>query len=262
VRLEINQERLGPAKNFEKAIRMCKADVIALVDQDDRWKPHKLARLAEALAANPDAAYAFSDAEMENEAGSRVDDTLWQSFGLRDKLERFVGPAQLEMLLKRNFIPGAALAFRASFRDVIVPIPAGWMHDYWIALLGSTFSYGVPVAEPLFTYRLHDAQVCGLEKSLLDTIQTSLATGESDSRARLETFQQLENRIASVSSIARCPADRFEPIRQKALHLSSRVRIRSSTGLTRVLRALAEARTGRYRRFSRRHSLVRDLWPG
>jgi glycosyltransferase involved in cell wall biosynthesis len=262
VRVEVNEARLGPGRNFEKAIGICRGDIIVLSDQDDIWKPCKVKRLAAAFADHPDAVYAFSDADMVDDGAAPLGETLWEAVGLHEKLKSFSGRGQLEILLVREYITGATLGFRASFRNIVLPIPRGWMHDCWIALLGSTFSYGVPVDEPLLTYRLHDTQVCGLGKSLLDTIQVSLATGESDWRAKLESFQQLENRIASVSSIARCPADRFEPIRQKALHLSSRARIRSSAGSTRILRALAEARTGRYRRFSGWHSLVRDLWPG
>ena len=35
VRLDINQERLGSTRNFEKAIRVCNSDIIFLCDQDD-----------------------------------------------------------------------------------------------------------------------------------------------------------------------------------------------------------------------------------
>ena len=37
VRLEINTQNLGSTKNFEKAIRLCQGDLIALADQDDVW---------------------------------------------------------------------------------------------------------------------------------------------------------------------------------------------------------------------------------
>jgi len=49
VRIYRNGTRLGPTKNFEKAIKLCSGNVIALSDQDDVWMPHKLERLEEVL---------------------------------------------------------------------------------------------------------------------------------------------------------------------------------------------------------------------
>src|ERR1017187_9422113 len=42
VRLFQNSHTLGPAKNFEQAIRACNGDVICLADQDDIWRPNKI----------------------------------------------------------------------------------------------------------------------------------------------------------------------------------------------------------------------------
>ena len=49
VRIEINERRLGPLANFGKAIGLCRGDVVFLSDQDDIWKPHKMARMLELL---------------------------------------------------------------------------------------------------------------------------------------------------------------------------------------------------------------------
>src|SRR5260370_27009832 len=42
VRIFCNQETLGPARNFEKAIGLCDGEIISLCDQDDVWRPEKL----------------------------------------------------------------------------------------------------------------------------------------------------------------------------------------------------------------------------
>src|SRR6266704_3029265 len=49
VRLEINEQKLGSTKNFEKAIRLCHGEIIAPADQDDVWNPQKLSKLWRAL---------------------------------------------------------------------------------------------------------------------------------------------------------------------------------------------------------------------
>ena len=261
VHVDVNQERLGPAKNFEKAIALCQGDIIVFSDQDDIWKSYKLKRLGDTFQNHPDAVYAFSDAEMIREGAGALGDTLWQAVGLREKLERFSGAGQLEILLRRNYITGATLAFRASFRNVVLPIPSSWMHDYWIVLLGSTFSSGVPVPEPLLTYRRHASQVCGWrKKSYLQTIRDSLTAEEADWRAKVDHFRQFEERVAAVAVSVPYPADRRGLIQQKELHLARRARIRASSGFARVMGVLAEVWSGRYRRFSPSwHSIVRDL---
>ncbi len=49
LRYVVNPSRLGLVRNFERAISLCTGELIALADQDDLWKPHKLATLVENL---------------------------------------------------------------------------------------------------------------------------------------------------------------------------------------------------------------------
>jgi glycosyltransferase involved in cell wall biosynthesis len=261
VRAEVNKARLGPAKNFEKAIGRCQGDIIVLADQDDIWKPNKLKRLVETFENHPNAMYAFSDAEMIGDGAAALGDTLWHAVGLRDKLEEFSGSRQLEILLKRNYITGAALAFRASFRNIVLPIPTGWIHDYWIVLLGSAFSYGVPVPECLLMYRRHANQVFGWrKKTFLQVVKDSLATNEGDWRRKVDEFRQLEERVATAPAPLHCPADRQTLVQQKVLHLARRASIRASSGFSRIRGVVAEVLSGRYRRFSPDwYSIIRDL---
>jgi hypothetical protein len=260
VRVFSNQERLGPAKNFEKASRLCTGDIIILADQDDVWKPQKVARLLEAFEQHPEAMYAFSDAEMVDQGGASLGETLWEAISFRQRLDEFSGPGQLKLLLKKNLITGAAMAFRASFRDIVLPIPSGWMHDYWIALLGSALAYGVPISEPLFQYRRHATQVVGWRKqTFLQVCKTSLAVGQEDWWQKVEDFRKLQERVTS-DPFTHCPQECLRLLQQKEIHLLTRARTRSSTGIPRIAKVLAEAVTGRYQRYSDSwYSIVRDL---
>jgi glycosyltransferase involved in cell wall biosynthesis len=261
VRFIRNEEKLGPARNFEKAIGFCENEIIALADQDDVWMPHKLEKILIAFEQNPAATYVFSNADMIDERGMLLGDTLWNTVGLCKKIDGFSGLGQVEVLLKHNLINGASMAFRASFRSIFLPIPANWMHDYWIALLGSVLSYGVPIQEVLFKYRRHSNQVCGWrKKNLLQVIRTSLETNEEQCWEKVEHFREISERISII------PADRqmidgsLQLLNQKEAHLSERAAIRSTSGLSRLFKVLAEASTGRYQRFSNSwHSIVRDL---
>jgi glycosyltransferase involved in cell wall biosynthesis len=261
IRIFCNEERLGPRKNFDKAISLCDGDIIVLSDQDDIWRPEKLAKLADAFDRNPDAVYAFSDADMIEENGKSLGHTLWDAVGLRRNLNRFSDLGQLRLLLKQNLIAGASMAFRASFRQIILPIPSGWMHDYWIVLLGSALSRGFPVSERLFMYRRHATQVCGLHKqSFGQAVRESISTGQDASLNKVEQFREIQRRFDVVCALAQCPQDRLELLRQKETHLLKRAALRSARGATRAMGVLAEASTGRYQRFSNSwFSIVRDL---
>src|SRR5688572_4651531 len=81
VRLYTNERTVGSTKNFEKAIGLCTGDVIALADQDDVWRPEKLARIAAALAAAPDVGLVFSDADVVDAASRSLGLRLWDLFG-------------------------------------------------------------------------------------------------------------------------------------------------------------------------------------
>lgn len=261
IRIFSNKNRLGPAKNFERVVQLCEGDIIALADQDDVWKPQKLDRLLNAFERHPDAAYAFSDAETINEKGAVLNRKLWDLVGLREKLEQFSGCGQVKILLKENVITGAALAFRASLREIILPIPPEWLHDYWIALVGSVLSYGVPVSETLFMYRRHARQVVGLGgKGFLAASRVSLATTHKDLCEKVRRFRMLQERILSPPASVHASGECVQLLKEKEIHLLARASMRSSKGISRVMKVLVEVSTGRYQRFSNSwRSIVRDL---
>lgn len=261
VKLFQNAERLGPAKNFEKAIGLCESEIIFLCDQDDCWKPIKVERMVEALEKHPQAMYAFSNAEMIDENGNTLDSTLWDAVGLSGRLESFSGDGQLKILLKHNIVTGAAMVFRASFRDAALPIMPDWMHDHWIVLLASAVSYGVPVPEVLLSYRRHGSQVCGWKKQTFwEVCVESLQARSEDWTQKVAYFRQLLERVEAISSHLPCPPKRMALLRDKEKHMVTRSSARGSNGLARIGRVLAEASTGRYQRFSDSwYSIVRDL---
>src|SRR5262245_41984379 len=79
VRVHVNPRNLGTRENFAASIAACTGEIIALSDQDDVWRPNKLERLGSALAENPDAAFAFSDALMVDEQLQPIPCTLWEA---------------------------------------------------------------------------------------------------------------------------------------------------------------------------------------
>src|SRR4029078_1399724 len=79
--LHRNEENLGTVKNFEKAIGLCTGDVIALSDQDDVWRPDKLALIEGAFQKTPNAGLVFSDAEIVDEDLDPLGRRMWDEVG-------------------------------------------------------------------------------------------------------------------------------------------------------------------------------------
>lgn len=168
-----NPRNLGSTKNFEQAMGMCQGDVIILCDQDDIWRPDKLLRIETFLAAAPEMAAVFSDADMVDAELRPLGYRLWQSLRLtRFQQNRIRNGAAAKVLLKHNVVAGATLAFRSQFRARLLPIPDDWVHDGWIALLlASTARLGV-IAEPLLLYRQHATNQLGaLRKGVVQKLE-------------------------------------------------------------------------------------------
>ena len=52
--LVINEENLGFAKNFFKAMSLCTGDLVFLADQDDIWKPDKIEKMTAVMNSHPE----------------------------------------------------------------------------------------------------------------------------------------------------------------------------------------------------------------
>jgi glycosyltransferase involved in cell wall biosynthesis len=173
VRLFVNEERLGTTRNFGRAIGLCEGELIALSDQDDVWEERKLERMSEEFEREASVGLVFSDALVVDEQLRPLGYTVFQSLGFDARARAVFAAAPFESLLARNVVTGAAMAFRASFKRLVLPLcEAGggrygapeWslIHDGWIALVVAAVAGVRPIAEPLIKYRQHPRQQLGI----------------------------------------------------------------------------------------------------
>ena len=146
-----SEERLGPYRNFERALRMVPPEVrlIALCDQDDSWYPDKLATLRSALGAGQ---LVYSDQRLVAEGGRVLRDSLWR--GRRNDW------ANLASLLIANTVPGATTLFRRSVLELALPFPDAPgvpYHDHWLALVALALGELRYVDRPLQDWVQHGA---------------------------------------------------------------------------------------------------------
>ncbi len=145
--------RDGLHRTFNQCLAMARADLVAIANADDVWRPTKLERQVATFAADPGLDVCTHDASFIDQHG-RV------TFG------GFRQPASLNPtanLSGRRFVigdmvPNPTVMFRREIVRVIGVQETGWVHDFqfWMkaALAGCSF---LSLPDRLVKYRVHEA---------------------------------------------------------------------------------------------------------
>src|SRR5580704_731718 len=200
VRVFENERNLGFAANFERAIRLCDGDLIALSDQDDIWYPHRLEKSEQEFLAHPHAGLVFSDADLMDEHNRLTGQTLWQRLGFVGTSKRDLLTGEYVVLAKHRFVTGATVMFRAALRDRCLPIGAGWIHDEWIAMIVAAFGDLRPIDQPLIRYRIHSSQQVGFVNKLEQRAQGK-TRGERHWERVVESARELREICDALSAM-------------------------------------------------------------
>ena len=258
VHVHVNEFNVGSTKNFEKAIRLCGGDIIALADQDDVWHPEKLEHLEAVFADSPQVGAAFSDAELVDVALRPMQRSLWKAVGFsRNGRRRLRNGCAFHVLLRHNVVAGATLAFRAEYRPLVIPIPEIWVHDAWIALLIAAVSRMAVIEKPLVSYRQHSGNQLGAIKGL----KTQAPRVFSDIfLPRIKRFTDARDRLLTLRSNLGVADRVISELGEKIRHLKVRGAMPRSR-LRRLPPATRELFTLRYHRYARGgRSFINDLF--
>jgi glycosyltransferase involved in cell wall biosynthesis len=265
VRVYQNERNIGSTKNFEKAIAHCLGDIIALCDQDDVWRLDKLARIEEVFSTSSSVGLVFSDASVVDERLRPLTDSLWESVGFSERERKLVSKGKtIQVLAAHTLVTGATMAFRQSFRKLILPIPNDiiWIHDGWIAFLIGSVADVEAIEEPLVYYRQHSGQQGGIP-ARAPASQPRLSRGSvrSESALRRALAKQLEAgrlKLMANSSEFDCETA-LSHLEARVAHLKTRASI-CDRGLSRLHIVLRELFTFRYHRYSSGlYSAAKDL---
>jgi hypothetical protein len=266
VKRQINQRNLGSTRNFERAIASCTGDIIALCDQDDVWRGDKLQLIEDAFARAPLAGLVFSDAEIADENLNHLGRRMWAERGLtRAKRKLFDAGRSLDVLIPGWTVTGATMAFRARYKDLILPIPdeIPMIHDGWIALAIAAVADVKLITEPLIKYRQHGGQQVGAPLSEeqtsgpLQAIDAGLRRSTSYADLRL-TLTTLRQRLTAHQDSFDCGAA-FLSIENYERHINARSNLGNGR-LGRLPTILREVMGLRYHRYSKGFSsALKDL---
>lgn len=158
---------LGVRGNFADAISATTGDIVALSDQDDVWHADRLATLVPHLT---DRDLVHSDARLVDSTLQPLGETLLRSLEATEwELDSLTSGEALPVLLRRNLVTGATVVMRGDFARAALPVPDGWLHDEWLAMLAAIDGGVKLVPEALTDYRQHDSNEVGARRmSLVD----------------------------------------------------------------------------------------------
>ena len=154
IRIFVNEQNQGITKTFEKAVRQCKGEYIALSDQDDVWEKNKIQILYSNIGT-ADAIYANS--LLVNDKGQ----SLGKKFSELMNLRSYYSGAPFFF---GNCVPGHAMLLRSEFIFSILPFPDKMLFDRWISFCAASSNGIKYVDEVLVKYRQHSNNAVGTGK--------------------------------------------------------------------------------------------------
>lgn len=265
VHLHINKTNIGTIQNFDNVVRACQGDVIFLSDQDDVWMPEKLRLFEQAFQNDEAVGLVFCDAELVNENLEPLERRNWETVGFNHNLQqRFLGGGAFSILLYHNVISGCSMAFRAEYKNLILPIPKDLnliLHDHWIGMLLASVSKIALFSEPLVKYRQHQKQQIGAVETKIENVLPSKSPfafikkmfGRLETKYSfvdiLERLEIIRRRIIPVSDVNAFSKIILDDIGGHITHLRSRTKIKEGVkpGLPVIVKELL---TFRYHRYS------------
>lgn len=156
----IKQKNAGVSAARNRGIREAKGELIAFLDADDRWLPHKLARQIEYFAAHPEVALVHTDLLIWH---SEKGETSYEPKGR----ERYQGNCYEKFFFECRISPSTVIARKKCLQDVggfDERVTAAEDLDLWLRL-ARRWPFGF-VDEPLKLYRKHESNVTGDSKKM------------------------------------------------------------------------------------------------
>lgn len=204
VRVVVNERTLNYRANFLKAAGLCASDVILFCDQDDVWRPQKVAIMAGAFAADPDLSLAYHNATIVDAQE-------------RD-LSIMFDPAEQNAILDSDIPPpwhfarGLVQGFRRELLafDDLWPLACEHFdsgrlgHDRWYFFLALAAGRIRFVDEDLLMYRQHGANAYGADRPLgwMDRVRQRLrhhpssdVLGAAGARSRVTVLRAMLPRV-------------------------------------------------------------------
>ena len=230
IKLKRNEKNLGYVQNFAQGIKLAEGDLIFLSDQDDVWHASKIETMARRFQQVPNLLAYFCNENLVDAGLQPLGVTLFQNnFSDPNEVERFHKDLGWQVILKKNVAAGNGLAFRASGKNIVLPIPNGWMHDAWILSLLGLAGFVDCTPEVLMDYRQHGQQSFGTISSApikkwFQRIDRSRGHSLRENALEAERWENLFDRLVAHKKTGDVvfSQERMERCEEKIAHLRRR----------------------------------------
>lgn len=174
-------------------------------DQDDVWLPRKIeVTLAAMLRAEAEHGAAVpllvhTDLQVVDRRLEVIDPSFWHYQGIDPQLN---GPKRI---LVQNTVTGCAAMINRALHELATPVPPdAAMHDWWLALVASSFGRLVPVREATILYRQHGRNDTGANRSPrgMRTVPGALAALGKAGKLRSQLYRSAVQAGAFASRFA------------------------------------------------------------
>lgn len=198
IKIFSNPETLGYIRNFEKALKLCSGDLIALSDQDDIWIFDKIEKQVKAIGNN---LLIYHDSEFVDQDG----------FSLKKHMSDIVNlyrGDRPEVFLFFNCISGHSVLLKKELRDELLPFPNAYFHDWWMGYVASNLGSIDFLNESLVKYRQHQKAGTNILKRRRD----------STFNVPISSSEKFDNKILWLKSCAEYPKNKSPELVQKIYH--------------------------------------------
>lgn len=154
----VNEENLGYANNFHKAMQLAKGEYIFFSDQDDIWFANKIEEMVRVMEGNPQIQLLCTDYEPFTCADNAPQVPKY----ILDKMTGDGSLEKIELNSKNIYIAslGCDMCIRKTFRDRIEPFwIRGWAHDDYVWKTAQCVDGCYEYHKPLIKRRLHGSNV-------------------------------------------------------------------------------------------------------
>ena len=189
-----NETNLGVTLNFLNAISKTTSEYVMLCDQDDVWKPDKIARTLrrvkqmEVQFEKELPIAVFTDAYIVDEDLNIVHESFFRSGRLNPRL------IDLPHLLMENKLIGCTVMINQAVRRILqgCPLPKrAKFHDGWLGLIAASTGKIGFIKEPTLLYRQHESNVVG-NRSFVSYILNRISNVKKQRKALTELYIQAE----------------------------------------------------------------------
>lgn len=257
VRLEVNAERLGYNRNFERAIALCTGEVVFVSDQDDEWFAHKIATVMAIFADRPNLLAVTNDQLIADPQGRITDTTVLGNV-------RAGGYGELD------YGPGCCTALARPAVEILKPFAGNAVpYDHWINIIPALLGGRALCEQPLQSYRRHASNATGslfAREGVTDVTRAASALA-LDTREAYRTriagngiiAERLRERAAEIAALGYSVEPALAALDAENAAYGARLEALGKPRMARLPLVLRMLGDGTYRRFRGLKSAAKDL---